>query len=353
MTRVVLALAVSAAAGVSLAGPARTPAPTPVVVAATDRGVLVARNGSLELFDRHAAGILWKSDGVANPQKIVASHDRAAVIDPLDNEVRIIDLGTGRGPTVQTGETPIDGLFLGRELYLLLRDARALARIGTDGTNSSINVAADPAFVREANGRLYVYSRAEGVMQEITTLPFAVSRSVQVAAFASDFEVDGRNAYVVYPRAGKITTVSLPSLTATGTMDVGAVPVEIALLSRSTALTARNIAVADPSAKRVWIIEGPQSFTQALARGFLRGLLGLGLFGGRASQFPTGVDRVIARGSRWYAYDSSSGTLYRFTKSKSTAIAKDLGPQAFSIGPGGVYAWVDAVRRLQRIEADE
>ena len=142
-------------------------------------------------------------------------------------------------------------------------------------------------------------------------------------------------------------------MTPAGKIEVGAVPIDLAFAGASTALTARTLAVADPSAKRVWMIEGVQSFTQAVVRGFLRGLLGLGLFGGRQSQFPTGVDRVIIRGARWYAYDSSTGTLYRFTKSKSSVLAKGLGSTAFSVGPGGVFAWDDAVRRLQRIETDE
>src|SRR2546428_14086114 len=96
------------------------------------------------------------------------------------------------------------------------------------------------------------------------------------------------------------------------------------------------------------MIEGAQSFTQAVTRGFLRGLLGLGLFGGRASQFPTGVDRVIVRGSTWFAFDTSSGTLYRFTKSRSVVLAKGIAPSAFSVGQDGVFIWNDAVRRGQR-----
>ncbi len=323
------------------------------VVAGTDRGVLLARAGSLELFDRRAANILWRIDTVANASAIVTSNDRGAVIDALANEVQIVELATGQASIIRTGETPLDAVFLGRDLYLLERDARALERIGADGTRASLNVAADPAFVRQANGRLYVYSRAEGLLQEITTSPFALRRSAKAAPFASDLEVDGRNAYLVYPRGAKVGVVSLSSMTASGNIAVGAVPVDMAFVSRATALTARALAVADPAAKRVWIIEGSQSFTQALARGFLRGLLGLGLFGGRASQFPTGVDRLFVRGSRWYAYDTSSGTLYRFTKSRRSVVAKDLDPQSFSVATGGVYVWNDAVRRLQKMDSDE
>jgi hypothetical protein len=306
---------------------------TAVVVAAINRGVLVAQSGSTTLFDRAAANVIWTGEGVQTPARIVTSNDQAAVIDSLANEVRIVDLASGRGTTIKTGETPVDGAFVGRELYLLDRDGSAV-----EHAHTSLRVAADPAFLRVANSRLYVYSRAAGVLQEIRTNPFAISRSIRVPPFASDLEVDAKNGYLVYPRAAKIAIVSIATAKQTE-MAVGAVPVDIAVISR-------GLAVADPSAKRVWIIEAKESFAQAFARGFLHGLLGLGLSALRNSDYPTGVDRVIVQGSRLYAYDSSSGTLYRSSK----AIAKSVAPQAFSIGPGGVYVWDDAVRRLQRLE---
>ena len=303
-----------------------------VVVATVNRGVLVARSGSLELFDRAAANVIWSSDGVQTPARIVTSNDQAAIIDSLANEVRVIDLADGRGATMHTGETPIDGAFVNRELYLLDRDGSTI-----EHANGSLRLAADPAFLRVANSRLYVYSRAAGVLQEINTNPFAISRSVNVPPFASDFEVDGKNAYFVYPRSAKIAILNLATAKRTD-IAVGAVPVDVAFASG-------GLAVADPSAKRVWMIAGKESFAHAFARGFVRGLLGLGLSPGNRD-FPTGVDRVIVRGSQIYAFDSSTGTLYAASK----AIAKSLGPQAFSLGHGGVYFWDDAVRRLQRLE---
>src|SRR5207237_8267812 len=111
------------------------------------------------------------------------------------------------------------------------------------------------------------------------------------------------------------------------------------------------VAIAGPSAERVWMTEGAQAFGQAIARGVLRGLVGLGLDGGRQAQFPAGVDRVVIRGSRSYAYDSSSGTLYRSTKSQSSVVAKNLAPTGFTVTAEGVYVWDDAVRRLQRIDS--
>ena len=351
MKRLMLAL-LCVAAGFSPPGGLKA-APTPIAIAATSRGILVARSGSIEMFDRGGANVIWKSEGLPTPARIATSKDQAVIIDPLASQIRLIDLRNGSGTTIRTGETPIDALFIDGRLYLLERDSRALARIGTDGTRASISVAADPAFLRQANGRMYVYSRTPGVLQEITTTPFAVTRTTNITPFASDFEVDGKNAYLAFPRVGNISIVSLASMKTVGSTAVGAVPIDIAIASTGSALTASTLAIADPSAKRVWMIEGAQSFAQAIARGFLRGLVGLGLYGGRQSQFPTGVDRVVIRGSRSYAYDSSSGTLYRSTKSQSSVVAKNLAPTGFTVTAEGVYVWDDAVRRLQRIEGND
>jgi hypothetical protein len=317
-------------------------------IEATSRGIVIAHDQVIELFDRTGRNLIWKTAGLPTPQTIAASNERIAVLDPLSNEARIVELATGRGTTVRTGETPIAGVFIGPTLYLLERDARALERIGADGTRASISTGADPAFLRESNGRLYIYARGEGLVQEVSTSPFAIRRSVRVTPFASDFEIDSKNAYVVDPHSAKIGIVNLESMQTAGNIEVGAVPVSFAFASTGTSLTARTLAVADPSAKKVWLIEGAQSVTQAFTRGFLRGLIGLGLFGSGTSNFPTGVDRVFVRGSRWYAFDSSSGTLYRFTKSSNSVVARNI--RTFAVAAEGVFYWDDAVRRLQQAD---
>lgn len=312
-------------------------------VASTPRGIVVAHHGTVELFNVKSLDVVWNSGGVLKPTQIVAGEDRVAVLDALSNEVRVVELGSGHGTTIRCGETPVDGVFHGRAFYLLERDARALERIGADGAGASINVGADPSFLRAANGRLYVYARTAGILQEITTAPFAVARSVSVAPFASDLQLDGDNAYLVYPREAKIRVVALSTMKPAGETAVGAVPVALAFASPHT------LAVADPSAKRVWMIEGAQSFRQAFLRGFFRGLLGLGIRPNRNSDFPTGVDRVLVRGNLLFAYDTSSETLYRVAKAKSTVVAKDLHPQSFAVTSDAVFVWDDAVRRLHRI----
>jgi hypothetical protein len=316
-------------------------------VASTANGIVIARDNTIALEGG------WSVDGVANPTKIIVGDTRIAVLDPIANEARIVELASGRVTRIETAETPADGFFIGRNLYILARDARMLQRVNTDGGITSVDTAADPAFIREAAGRIYVYARVGGVLQEIDPQRMKITRETKVPPFASDLELDEKNAYLVDARAAKMHVVELETMKAGEDIDVGAVPVDIAFVKGPTAMSARTLAVADPSAKRVWVVEGVQSLTQAVARGFLRGLLGLGLFSGGGSQFPTGVDRVFIRGASWIAYDSSSGTLYRFTKSRGTAIAKNVGPNAFALTPTGVVWWDDAVRRLQKLRIDE
>lgn len=290
------------------------------VLTSTPHGVVVAHDHRIEL----AGG--WKAEGVANATSITASAEQVVVLDALNNEAVIADLATGRSRRVKTAETPIAAAFAGRELYILARDGGVVHRVGGD----DLRLQAD--FLEQTNGKLYAYSRATGALHELG------GKKIQVKPFASDLELAGNTAFLTYPREGRVRVVDLVS-GEIGEVAVGAVPVDLAFAGGGTALSARILAVADPSAKRVWMTESTQSTATAVARGFLRGVLGLGLFGNRASQFPTGVDRVETRGKMWIAYDSSSRTLYHFTRQKSTLLARGVAPHAFALTENGVAWW--------------
>ncbi|HYI09447.1 MAG TPA: hypothetical protein VEK57_10290 [Thermoanaerobaculia bacterium] len=307
------------------------------ILTSTPRGVVVAHTNRIQL----SGG--WTADGVENPTSIVTGEDRVAVLDALNDEAVIVELASGRATRLKTAATPVAATFLGKELYVLARDARVLQHGQT-----KIPLEADPALLRQRGGRLYVYSRATGIVEEIDR--DRVTRRVTVAPYASDLEISGDTAYLVYPHSAKVRTVDLKTMKTSGELVVGAVPVDLAFAGGGTALTARILAVADPSSKRIWLAEANQSMTEAIARGFLRGVLGLGLFGNRSSQFPTGVDRVAVRGKSWVAYDSSSGTLYQFTRSKSSVVAKGVPPGAWTLTGNGVAWWNGtsvAEKRLQ------
>jgi len=284
------------------------------VLTSTSHGIVVAHDGRIELAGR------WNVPGVEQATAIVADGAHVAVLDALNNVAVIVELTSGRVTRRATAETPVDAVFLNGELHVLARDGG--------------EVRGD--FLRASGNELYAYSRATGAITE-----FFGKRRIEAKPYASDFEISGATAYLVYPRDARIRTIDLAKRKPSGEVAVGAVPVDLAFAGGGSALTARILAVADPSAKRVWLTEGTQSTTKAIARGFLRGFLGLGLFGNRASQFPTGVDRVVVRGKTWIAYDSSSRTLYRFTKKKSSVIAKNVGPHAFAITSDGIAYWQD------------
>ena len=158
-----LALALLLVWGPALAGPGRLkPALTPVVVCATSRGVAISTPGSLQFFDRSGKAV-WSGESVQAPTAASVTSDRIAIIDSINNEVRIAALADGQGKTIRVGETPIEGIFIDRDLFLLERDARTLERVAPDGTRSSLALPADPAFLRQVGGRLYVYARTDEI----------------------------------------------------------------------------------------------------------------------------------------------------------------------------------------------
>jgi hypothetical protein len=277
-----------------------------VVLVSTSRGIVTAHDHRIEL----AGG--WSVDGVQHATGIAANGERVAVLDAINNEAVIVELASGRATRMQTAETPVAASFVGDALYILARDGGVLHRVGGEDTR----VQAD--LLKGA----YLYARATGALQKIG------GATIVVPPFASDLEVDGDTVYLTYPREAVIRVVQNGEI---GEVKVGAVPVDLTVMGSM-------LAVADPSAKRVWITEGTQSFAEAFARGFLRGFIGLGSRE-RNAQFPTGVDRVETRGRISVAYDSTSGTIYHFDRRKSTVVARGVAPNAFVLTENGVAWW--------------
>lgn len=309
-------------------------------VAITDAGrIAVAHDGIVELFAADAHTRLWKSGGVADPATIAIGRTRLAVVDPLGGRVLIAALDDGApAAVIETHDTPIAALFAGDDLFVLERDGSRLERFAADGSRASVETGAYPEFLRQAGGMLYVYSRADGRMQEIAPEPFAVKRSVSAAPGATDFEIDGQFVYFAEPAESRITVLHLATLKPAGEMKVGTMPIDLAVLPGSVAAP-RYFEVADPASNTVWFVEAAQSPGEAFGRGFLRGLFGLGVSRGRKSAFPTAVDRVFTRGHLSVAYDSSDGTLYGIARKSVQPIGTRIGPHAFALTGDGVVYW--------------
>jgi hypothetical protein len=142
-------------------------------------------------------------------------------------------------------------------------------------------------------------------------------------------------------------TVSLATLKKDEEFEVGAVPVDLDLESDPNLLSAGVVAVADPSSKRIWRVERTQSDAEALSRGFVRGLLGLGLYSPRSAEFPTGVDRVWKSGDKRFAYDSSTGKLYQLTSGKSRLLATVAWWGASTVAGEFLVLWDEERQTLQ------
>lgn len=291
------------------------------------------------------AAKLWTADGVDSPRVIAHAGDRAIVLDSLNNEVLSLSLVDGTSKRFAVAATPVAAAFLGDDAYVLSRDGRRLQRLGRDGVVEQIETPADSAFLAVGTDRLYVYGRSGGVLEEFRGRPLTVTRRVEIPPFAADMESDHTALYLLYPRAGKMTVVLLRDFRAES-QPVGAVPVDAAIEGTGTAITAGSLVVADPSSKRIWRSERSQSLSAAVSRGFIRGLLGLGLYHPSSPQFPTGVDRVAIDRFARLAYDSSTGSLFRFDGRKPRLVARDVAPWAFAATPSGIAVWDPAVNTV-------
>ena len=311
----------------------------------TPRGVVIAHDRIVELFDAEGKRV-WSGDGVAFPGAIASDDQRVAVVDPLANVARVIDLASGKGTTIPTGETPIAAAFVKGRLYVLARDARLLERL--DGTRASIPTGADPHVLRVVKGTIYLYSRLDGTLQEIAPETFTVKREAKLAPFATDIETDTRHLFAAYPMEGKVRTYSVKNYATAQEHDLGARPADLAIASLPNLITAGTLAVADPATKNVIVVEGKQGVVKAFGRGFIRGFLGIRLFGDQQMEAESGVDRVVLSRGRFIGYDSATGTLYRMAKKNTVELATSVGPHAYAVSDEAVFWWDGKALRQQR-----
>lgn len=316
-----------------------------VVVRAAGDLVAVARGDrkTISVYrsaDARSEGMprLYEVSGPPHPRFMTVSRSgRGAVLDPQANQV--VMFVEGRSRTFEVGETPLTALFLDETLFVVCRDSRTLERIDVDGGRRSIPTAADISAMAETSGRLFLYSRVEGTVQEFSPKSMTLLRQGRIAPFASDLILDSKRGYLALPQSGQVVIFSLTDLRKEETIAVGAVPVDLELEGGRNAVSAGRIAVANPSSKRIWRAEGGQSESEAFARGFVRGLTGLGLYKPRSQAFPTGVDRVRSSSRYTVAYDSSSRRLYQVAGKESRLIASNVGSEAFDISGSRVWFW--------------
>jgi hypothetical protein len=309
--------------------------------------LLVAESGSIVSFDR--AGVRrWRATGVASPTSMASGTTLGAACDALDGDVTLFELANGRGSTVRIGGGPTEALFVGADLYVLSADTGELHRIRNGRRDATVAVGRQPAFLRQAGDRLIVYSRIDGTVRTFS-VDLRPDKTLQLDGGGSDLETDGSYGYLALPKSAAVVTFSIETMRVEERLAIGAVPVDLAIEGKRTPLTAARLLVADPSAKKVWRTEGSQSFAGAVARGALRGAIGLGLYTPRSAEFPTGVDRIANAGGKTIAFDSSKGDLFLVDGKKSRRIAAGVRWEELAITSDGIFGWdrlLSAPRRL-------
>lgn len=310
--------------------------------------VLVATEGAIRFHD--AGGRLFRSEnGPRFPRSAAVSDDgRVAVVDPVENRVIVISphaVAEHRLP-----ETPLAPLFSGGDLFVLSRDAAVLTAIRADGESETRPTSQGASLALAVGGRIVIYSPVTGLLERFDAATLEAAEGEAMPPGGSAIASDGNTLYLALPSAGRIAIASLAGGRPVETFAAGAVPVDIDSRRGATALTAATFHIADPAARRVWRIEGNQSMAAAFARGFLRGLIGLGVFQPGGAQFPGGVDRVVARDGSVVAHDASSGSLYRIDGSRMTAVASGIGATAFDLLEDGRIVFWDEQRRSLRFE---
>jgi hypothetical protein len=314
---------------------------------------LVAHEEEISRYERDGRRS-WSSAGPRHPRKIALSDDRrfAAVADPVERTLWIVALADGTTHRIASSISARELLFDGEELLLLSREHAAVLRLNQRGeVLATAEVGLEPAFLQASRGTLLVYSRIEGRLSELDLRSLQVRRRVELPPFAASMQVSGNDLWLAYPRSGRVAVIDLEAFRPSVELNVGAVPLEVTAGQEASLISAAEMMIADPSSKRIWRQERRQSVAAATGRGFLRGLIGLGLHAPRASEFPTGVDRLRLVAGRTYAYDTSTATLYRAEKMGSVRLLEKVAWGAIDIDEeGNVVFWNDELQRPQWLD---
>lgn len=291
--------------------------------------ILAAHDGRLEAFDRSGGQKRWSVKGLENPSAIVTTSDGkgAAVLAAYDDRVAVVSVADGLARFHDTPTTPIAAAFFKHDLWVVLRDKSVVRRITETGEATDVAVALDPAFVAVSDQFVYVYSRANGELQEIDPKTAQVTRTAQTGIAGSDFDIrlpkpgdpPGAIGTICLP-TGKIAVIDLTSLKSfevkvgKGTIDLAFVPFGAGLT-----FTTGAAIIADPGISAIYASTqiGPSIPLHS----------------------PTPVDRIAISAAGAFALDSASGVLYRLEGRAVTPVRSGLTQNEFVVTDDGVFTW--------------
>lgn len=306
------------------------------VVVATGEGIAVATDGRIEL--NALTGEVADRPGLRFPHFKAQSESgsRAAVFDPVDSRVALF--GFGEELLIQDlADAPTDATFIGESLFILSREGATLTRLDASGARTIVPIPSGASMLAEGGGELLTYDPVRGRLGRYDAATLGAIATVDTDRFASDLEVVDGRLWLAIPRRGELVSFALTKPEEKRTTTGGAVPVDLAVEREGGLLGAGSLAVADPSSKRIWRVGNEESTGAAFARGFLRGLIGLGLYSSGSVGIPGQVDRVEAAGGTLLGFDTATGALYRIEGKKAFELARGIDPRAYAVAGGRIF----------------
>ena len=255
--------------------------------------IVVAHDQVIEGFDRTGEKKLWSANGTDSPSDIVVSPDGATalVLDAFTNRVAMVSIADGKVELRDMPATPVAAAYFGPDAWVILRERRTVMRL-RDGTE--VRVALDPAYIAADDQYLYVYSRANGLLQEIEPKSGELRRTADVGAGGSDLEIRKRQAFLCRPLIGRIVYVDLITMKSKD-VGCGEMPMDVAIVPSGLKLSenAGLAFVVDTAKRMAWRAADPGE--------------------GRPWNLPTACDRIFIGGAGVFAFDSFTRTLYRLS----------------------------------------
>jgi DNA-binding beta-propeller fold protein YncE len=258
--------------------------------------IVVAHDNAIDGFNRTGEKKVWSAKGLESPSALVVSSDgsTAVVLDGFANRVAVVTLADGAVEFHDMPATPLAAVFFGRDPWIILRDRSSVLRL-SDG--KEVPVALDPAFIVASTDYLYVYSRADGLLQELDPKTATVRRTLETGSGGSDLEVRRFEAFLCRPMVGKIVAIDLLHMTSRD-IGCGHTPMDIAFDDASTSY------IADPTKQIAYVSKDPGE--------------------GRPVNLATPCDRLVTGGAGVFAFDSNSRTVYRISGHTAGKVATDV-----------------------------
>ena len=293
--------------------------------------IVVAHDGLIDGFDRLGQKQLWSAEGLASPSAIVTSEDgkSMAVLDGFSDGVAIVSVADGAIDLHVMPSTPVAAAYFGPDVWVVLRDHPRVVRITPDGEETEVAVALDPAHIAVSDQFVYVYPRAEGLLQEIDPRSAKVTRSLAIGTAGSDLEIrlpipgekPGAMAYLCRPAHGMVVAIDIVPWESRE-MNVGVAPIDLLIIPHGAQLSIDPgmSVIADPGQQALLLSSHPGAGRSPIRQ-------------------PTATDRLTVTAAGLFAFDSNSGTVYRVERQASTKIASGLTATSWVPTNDALFTW--------------